>query len=353
MKLVSRVPLIVAPMAGGPSTPELLAAAATAGASGFLGAGYLSTEALDGQIERTRALGVESFGVNLFVPTADSGAPVAGYAERLAAEARRYGAELGQPRWEDDEYQAKAELLLARRVPVVSFTFGHPAAELVTRFKDVGTEVWVTVTTPEEARIAADVGVDVLVVQGMEAGGHRGAFANDPAQPGAAPLYGLLAALRLIGAVTELPLVATGGLVHGADIAAVLTAGAAAAQLGTAFLRCPEAGTQPAQRAALAAGDRETALTRAFTGRPARGLVNRVLTEHSAAAPAAYPQLHHLTRPLRAAAAKAGDPEAMSLWAGQTYPLAPELPAAELVALLMAQARDAWSRACGRWLDQS
>ncbi|MGW0518157.1 nitronate monooxygenase [Crossiella sp. NPDC003009] len=351
--LASRVPLIVAPMAGGPSTPELLAAAGTAGASGFLGAGYLSTEALDGQIERTRALGVASFGVNLFVPTADSGAPVAGYAERLAAEARRYGAELGQPRWEDDEYPAKAELLLARRVPVVSFTFGHPAPELVTRFKDVGTEVWVTVTTPEEARIAAEVGADVLVVQGMEAGGHRGAFANDPGHPGAAPLYGLLAALRLIGAVTELPLVATGGLVHGADIAAVLTAGAAAAQLGTAFLRCPEAGTQPAQRAALAAGDRETALTRAFTGRPARGLVNRVLTEHSAHAPAAYPQLHHLTRPLRAAAAKAGDPEAMSLWAGQTYPLAPELPAAELVELLMAQARDAWSRACGRWLGQS
>lgn len=349
----SRTPLIVAPMAGGATTPELLAAAGSAGAFGFLAAGYLSTQVLDEQLERTRALGVHSFGVNLFVPGADAGAPVTGYAERLAAEARRYGAELGEPRWEDDEYPAKVELLLARRVPVVSFTFGHPTAEVVTRFHKAGTKVWVTVTTPEEARIAAGVGADALIVQGMEAGGHRGAFANDPAQPGAAPLYGLLAALRLVGAVTELPLIATGGLVHGADIAAVLTAGAAAAQLGTAFLRCPEAGTQPAQRAALAAADRETALTRAFTGRPARGLVNRVLAEHSADAPAAYPQLHHLTRPLRAAAARAGDPEAMSLWAGQTYPLAPELPAAELVDLLMAQARDAWSRACDRWLDQS
>ena len=118
---------------------------------------------------------------------------------------------------------------------------------------------------------------------------------------------------------------------RGADVAAVVTAGAVAAQLGTAFLRADEAGTNPTQRRALAAGDRPTAVTRAFSGRPARGLVNRFLREHSEQAPAAYPQLHRLTKPIRAASGRAGDPEAMSLWAGQTYPLAEEGPAEAIV----------------------
>jgi nitronate monooxygenase len=223
----------------------------------------------------------------------------------------------------------------------VSFTFGAPEASTVERLRAIGTEVVVTVTTPEEARRAAAVGADLLCVQGVEAGGHRAVFDDDGESPGGGPLYGLLAAVRLISAEVELPVIAAGGLVHGRDVAAVLAAGAVAAQLGTAFLVCDEAGTQQAQRAAIAAGERETALTRAFSGRPARGLVNRFLVDNSAQAPAAYPQLHHVTKPIRAAAGKLGDPEAMSLWAGQTYSRAVAMPAAELVRTLVEDARRA------------
>jgi nitronate monooxygenase len=151
--------------------------------------------------------------------------------------------------------------------------------------------------------------------------------------------------LRLVAAAVDLPLVATGGIVDGAGVAAVLAAGAVAAQLGTAFLACPEAGTKPAHRAALGDPDgRPTAITRAFTGRPARGIRNAFLDDHSAAAPAAYPEVHHMTRPIRAH----GDPATVNLWAGQAYPLARPLPAAELVATLLAEAREAASRAAAR-----
>ena len=195
-----------------------------------------------------------------------------------------------------------------------------------------GAEVWVTVTGPAEARIARDAGADALVVQGVEAGGHRASFDDD-----AGADLGMLAALQLIGAAVELPLVATGGLATGRAIAAVLAAGAAAAQLGTAFMRTPEAGTAGAHREALAAGT-PTALTRAFTGRTARGIVNRFLREHSPGAPSAYPEVHHLTAPLRAAARERGDADGFHLWAGQAHALAVEEPAGELVRRLAAEA---------------
>jgi len=182
----------------------------------------------------------------------------------------------------------------------------------------------------------------VLVVQGVEAGGHRGSFDDDAGSD-----LGLLAALQLIGAAVELPLVATGGLSTGRSVAAVLAAGAAAAQLGTAFMRTPEAGTSPAHRAALKAGD-PTAFTRAFTGRYARGVVNRFMREHSGDAPAGYPEIHHLTAPLRAAARDAGDAGGFHLWAGQAHALAEELPAGELVQRLAADAAEALRAAAAR-----
>jgi nitronate monooxygenase len=205
--------------------------------------------------------------------------------------------------------------------------------------------VLATVTGPGEARQAAAAGVDGLVVQGMEAGAHRGVFENDPSDPAGGELYGLLALLRLVAAEVDLPLVAAGGVADGAGVAAVLAAGAVAAQLGTAFLVCPEAGTNPTHRAALAdPAAPPTAITRAFTGRPARGIRNAFLDAHTAAAPAAYPELHHMTRPIRAH----GDPATASLWAGQAYPLVRPLPAAELIATLLAEARQAASRATDR-----
>ena len=203
-------------------------------------------------------------------------------------------------------------------------------------------EAWVTVTTPAEARLARDAGADALVVQGAEAGGHRGGFDDE-----AGSELGLLAALQLIGVAVELPLVATGGLSTGRSIAAVLAAGATAAQLGTAFMRTPEAGTSPAHRAALAADD-PTALTRAFTGRLARGVVNRFMREHADDAPSAYPEVHHLTAPLRAAAREAGDAGGFHLWAGQAHALGEELPAGELVRRLAGDAAEALHEASRR-----
>ncbi|WP_326837673.1 nitronate monooxygenase [Amycolatopsis rhabdoformis] len=337
-------PVIVAPMAGGPTTPQLVAAVTAAGGFGFLAAGYLTAEALEAKIAETAELTGGRFGVNLFVPGSRSAADLSAHRERLLTEARRYGVEPGEPLWDDDEYPAKLDVVVRLGVPVVSFTFGAPTSAEAQRIHDAGGTVAVTVTSPDEADLAASRGADALVVQGFEAGGHRGLFTDDATNPAGGEQYGLLALLRLISARTSLPLVATGGLIHGADVAAVLAAGASAAQLGTAFLQTTEAGTPSAQRRALAEAGRLTAFTRAFSGRPARGLVNHLLSDLSADAPAAYPQLHHMSKPVRAAAARADDPEAMSLWAGQTYPLADDGSAASVVDRLRTEARAAAER---------
>jgi nitronate monooxygenase len=331
------VPVIVAPMAGGPSTPELVAAAGEAGAFGFLAAGYLGPDTLRAQIAATRGMTATPFGVNLFVPSAESTADLTAYRDRVAADAQRFGVEPGTPTWDDDHYPAKLDVVIDAKVPVVSFTFGLPQPADIARLRAAGSFLVATVTTPAEARAAH--GMDALVVQGWAAGAHRGSFTADAAA------YDLLPLLRLVAAETDLPLIATGGLIHGADVAAVLVAGAVAAQLGTAFLRCPEAGTLPAYRAALVAGGRETVVTRAFSGRSARGMVNQFINDHDAHAPVAYPQIHYLTRPIRAAAAKAGDPEAMALWAGQGYPLATAAPAAEVISTLSHQLTEALTSA--------
>jgi nitronate monooxygenase len=329
-----RIPIVQAPLAGGPSTPQLTAAVVEAGAFGFVAAGYKPPDALRDEIAATRALTAAPFGVNVFVPgSAADPATYGPYVESLRDEAPRHGVELGEPRFEDDWWDAKLELLEADPVAAVSFTFGCPPADVIARLQAAGSSVWVTVTDPAEAQLAADAGADALVAQGIEAGGHRGSFVD---ADGAGD-YGLLALLQLLAVRTDLPLVASGGIASGAAVAAVLCAGARAAQIGTAFMRCSEAGTAAAHRAALAT-QAPTRLTRAFSGRTARGIVNRFLREHSERAPIAYPEIHHVTSPLRAAGRKAGDPDVINLWAGQAHELARELPAAELVAALAAEA---------------
>lgn len=344
-----RIPVIAAPMGGGVSTPELAAAVSGAGGLGFLAGAYLTPTALNAEIERYRSLTDAPCAVNLFVPGRPASDDLTGYREELAAEAAHYGVALGEPSWDDDQYAAKLDVVVAQEIPLVSCTFGCPAAADVRRLHDAGAEVVVTVTTRAEARQAVAAGADALCVQGFEAGAHRGLFQDDPASQVGGPSYGLLALLCLVSADVDVPLIAAGGLMTGADVAAVLAAGAVAAQLGTAFLLCPEAGTKPAHRVALAAGARDTEVTRAYTGRPARGLVNRFMTEHGPQAPAGYPELHHLTKAIRAAAGRAGDPEAMSLWAGQTYSLARALPAADLVRAIDSEARGALAAAANRW----
>ncbi|WP_060787915.1 nitronate monooxygenase [Geobacillus zalihae] len=336
------IPIIQAPMAGGVSTPALAAAVSNAGGLGFLAGGYKTAEAMRKEIHELRTLTDRPFGVNVFVPgdkTVDEEA-VERYRVALAAEAERFGASVGEPKWEDDDWAAKLDVLLQERVPVVSFTFGCPDKEVIAALQKAGSFVIVTVTAVEEAEMAAEAGANALCVQGEEAGGHRASFGNDPEQDEALELFPLLARVR---AAVRVPLAAAGGIMDGRGIAAALKAGASAVQLGTAFLRCPESGAHPLHKQALADPRFvETAVTRAFTGRPARGLVNRFMAEYRAMAPAAYPHVHHMTKPLRAAAAKAGDPEGMSLWAGTGYRLARELPAAELVEELKRELEEAW-----------
>jgi nitronate monooxygenase len=330
-------PIVQAPMGGGPSTPALAAAVSEAGGLGFLAAGYRAVDAVREDIADVRGRTDRPFGINLFAPPGAVADPTAleRYGSALRAEAGRYGVEVGEPRHDDDGWDGKLELVARERVPVVSFTFGCPAHEVVEDLHRAGAAVWVTVTKPSEAETARDAGADALIVQGVEAGGHRGSFDDDA--PGE---IGLLALLQLVRARVDLPLVATGGLATGPAIAAVLVAGASAAALGSAFMLTPEAGTAPAHREALRTRT-DSALTRAFTGRLARGLVNRFLREHSADAPRAYPDVHHMTSPVRAAARARGDAEAINLWAGQASALAAEIPAGELVRRLAAEAQTA------------
>jgi nitronate monooxygenase len=320
-------------MAGGPSTPGLALAATAAGALAVLPAGYLSPEALTDGLAAVRHGTDEAFGVNLFLPgrPADP-AVVAAFVAELGPEAEIQGVGPGPARFDDDQWEAKLAVLLARPPALVSFTFGCPSTEVVGALRAAGCTVAVTVTRPDEARAAAGAGADALVVQGREAGAHQGTFRNDGGPP---PSLGLLDLLGRVGAVTDLPLVAAGGVMNGAGTAAARAAGAVAVQCGTAFLRCPEAGTHPVHRAALARPGAVTDFTRAFSGRWARGVRNRFMDAHRDA-PAAYPELHNATRPLRAAAAARGDAGGMSLWAGTGLARAEARPAGEVVERLTA-----------------
>ncbi|MET4100457.1 nitronate monooxygenase [Agrococcus sp. UYP10] len=321
-------PVMVAPMAGGPSTPELVAAAAEAGAFAQLAGGYKSAEALASQIDEVRARGIERFGVNLFVPNLHriADADYETYAERIRDE---LGAgPVPSKREDDDAWDAKVALLLEARVPLVSFTFGLPHRAVLAAFADAGIATMQTVTSVDEARDAAASGVDALVVQGSAAGGHSGIWAQD-ALPVDMPLLELVAEVR---AASTLPIVAAGGIARREQVRALLGAGADAVAIGTAALLADEAGTSATHRAALADPSFErTTLTRAFTGRPARALVNGFVERHDAGAPSGYPALHHLTRAMRAEAAAAGDPSRLHLWAGEGWREARQAPIAEIL----------------------
>ena len=327
---LARHPVLQAPMAGGPSRPELVAAVSDAGGLGILAAGYKQPDAVRDEIVRTRALTDSPFGVNVFVPgdgpTTDPAFDR--YVDELRSVATDYGVELGEARWHDDHWDAKVALLLDDPVAVVSFAFGCPSRDVIAALQAGGTRVVVTVTNAADAVTAAERGADAVCAQGIEAGAHRGGSVDDT-EYDHLPLDALL---RAVAAATPIPVVAAGGLTDGDDLARVLDAGAVAGQLGTAFLLSPECGANDTHRRALTdpAFDR-TDLTRAFTGRRARGLVNRFMVEHPDA-PRAYPEVNDATRPLRAEAARRGDPHHTSLWAGTGWRRAEARPAAEIVA---------------------
>lgn len=332
-------PIVQAPMAGGVSVPQLAAAVSDAGGLGFLAAGYKTADGMYQEIKQLRGLTSRPFGVNLFLPQPETADPAAVdvYAHQLAGEASWYETELGDPEsGRDDGYDAKLAVLLDNPVPVVSFHFGVPAREVIDSLHRVGTLTFVTATTAEEARAVERAGADVVIAQGVEAGGHQGTHRDRPETDGNG--IGLLSLVAQVRESVGIPVVAAGGIMRGGQIAAVCAAGASAAQLGTAFVAAHESGAHALHKQALTNPlYARTELTRAFTGRPARALVNRFLREHGPYAPAAYPEVHHLTAPLRKAAAQAGDAQGLALWAGQGHRMARELPAGQLVEVLVAE----------------
>ncbi|MEY2247167.1 nitronate monooxygenase [Streptomyces sp. BF23-18] len=332
-------PIVQAPMAGGVSVPQLAAAVSEAGGLGFLAAGYKTADGMYQEIKQLRGLTGRPFGVNLFLPQPEhaDAASVEVYAHQLAGEAAWYETGLGDPdSGRDDGYDAKLAVLLDNPVAAVSFHFGVPKQEVLESLRRAGTLTLVTATTAEEALSAQRAGADAVVVQGIEAGGHQGTHRDNPETDGTG--VGLLTLVARVRETVGIPVVAAGGIMRGSQIAAVLAAGANAAQLGTAFLATPESGASAVHKQALTDPLYvRTELTRAFSGRPARALANRFMREHGPYAPAAYPEVHHLTLPLRKAAAKAGDAQGMALWAGQGHRMARDLPAGQLVEVLNAE----------------
>ncbi|MEY9968867.1 nitronate monooxygenase [Streptacidiphilus sp. MAP12-16] len=348
------IPILAAPMAGGPTTPALVTAAARASSLGFLAGGYRTADALAEQIAQVRSEGV-TFGVNLFAPNRVPVDPEAfrRYARTVAPEAETYGIDalaIGIVE-DDDHWPDKIDLLLSDPVPVVSFTFAIPEAAVIAALRAAGTLVVQTVTSAAEARLAAAAGADVLAVQASAAGGHSGTLSPQHI-PAPVPLTDLLGEVRQ---AVSLPLVAAGGVATPAAATGALHAGAAAVMVGTVLLRADEAGTSRPHRAALAdparrqtmvdeAGTsrphraaladparRQTMVTRAFTGRPARALRNGFTDRYTDLAPAGYPALHHLTSPMRKAAAAADDPERINLWAGTGYHHATAEPTGQIL----------------------
>ena len=330
----SAFPLVLAPMAGGPSTVELAATAAEGGMFPFLAGAYLTPERLRDDIAALRALTPKPFGVNIFAPSPDSPSMLQdaiAYAELLAPWAAAAGVALGTPRYDDDFFGAKVDLLVEVAPALVSFAFGWPPAEVVARLQHAGVEVWVTVNEATEVEWAQELGVDGLVVQGWEAGGHRGGPVDTGATQSA-----LLPLVAEVASQTTLPVMGAGGVMTGTDAASVLRAGASAVAFGTAFLDCPEAGTAPVHRHALTHRT-GTTVTRAFTGRSARALTTTWTELFTEAAPAAYPHVHHLTAPLRAHGKATGEAELVHLWAGTGHAELRRLPATELARALVAE----------------
>ncbi|MGH3282967.1 MAG: nitronate monooxygenase [Trebonia sp.] len=326
------VPVLAAPMAGGPTTPALVAAAARSGGMGFLAGGYKTAQQLAGQIGEVRAA-TQVFGVNVFAPNPFAVDPgeYRRYADALRPLAERLGVELPPaPAEDDDHWEAKLDVLRSDPVPVVSFTFGIPPHAVVASLCSQGSVVVQTVTTAAEARAAADAGADMLAVQGYAAGAHSATLA--PSRfPDPVPTAVLAAQVK---DATGCPVIAAGGLATPAQVADAIRSGADAVMVGTALLRTSESGASPVHQAAIAGARGETVLTRSFSGRPARGIRNRFIDTFDAIAPSGYPAIHYLTSPIRKAAAAAGEPDALNLWAGTGYQQAGTGQAADVLRAL-------------------
>ena len=332
-KLDLRLPLIQAPMAGGPSSQELVAAASAAGALGSFGFAYTQPNAMKQQAEWVRAKTSRPFGINLFVSPQPDPIPAAQQSKALDAVSAFYR-ELRLPAPEPvkapyaPDLEAQLQAVEEIRPAVFTVHLGGLTPDQVKRFRSKGILVGGSANCVAEAKGLESAGFDFVIAQGGEAGGHRGSYLRDPYQS----LTGTLALTRLIVQAVRVPVVAAGGIMDGAGIAAVLALGAQAAQLGTAFLPCAESGASQVHKDLLVRlTEDETAITEKFSGKPARGIVNRFMREMADAPHLTFPAQNGLTRNLRAASDKAGKPDFVALWAGQAAPLSRALPAAQLV----------------------
>ncbi|HWE23781.1 MAG TPA: nitronate monooxygenase [Myxococcales bacterium] len=338
-------PIIQAPMAGGGDTPRLVAAVSEAGGLGSIGAAYLTPAQIEETARAVRSLTKRPFAINLFAPAR---APDARDTRAAVAAVAPFYAELGlpvpaPPPIPEDTFPKQLAAVLESGASVFSFTFGMVPAEAIAAVKGRGMLLAGTATTVDEALALEKVGVDAVVAQGSEAGGHRGSFLADFESS----MVGTIALVPQIVDAVRVPVIASGGMMDGRGIAAALSLGAAAVQLGTVFLTCEEAGASDAYKEAiLRAREHETRLTRAFSGRPARGIVNRFMREIDSHPEAIlpFPLQNALTRPLRTAASKAGRAEFLNLWAGQGIRMARRARAAELVARLASDTEAAIAR---------
>lgn len=322
------IPIIQAPMAGGITSPELVAAVSNTGALGSVGAGYMTPDDIRTTIRSIKSLTNKPYNINLFVPeTPESAADPSSMIQALKALWREMSDEpfetssSSQP-----SFVEQVDVLLQEKVPYFSFTFGIPSDDIITKFKNNGTKILGTATTPDEAVELEKAGVDAIVCQGYEAGGHRGNFSSKD------PCFSLLSLLSLASKRVKVPLVAAGGIMNGRLGASAILAGAKAVQMGTAFITVKESQAANTYKQVLLNGPYSpTCITKVVSGKPARAIENDLIEKLDGKDVPPYPKQHYLTQKLRALAAKKGKSEYMFLLAGQGYPLCGSQSAAELV----------------------
>lgn len=336
-------PIIQAGMAGGPTTVELVVEVSKAGGLGTLGAAYMAPDALRQAIKEIRLQTSKPFGVNIFAaPTEDDFSRLAEVQKALTPfrsqlEILGIQSSYQSPDWSEEQFA----ICMDEGVPIVSTAFGCLSPEQMKAARERQVKIVTMVTTVAEARQAEASGADAIVAQGSEAGGHRSTFSLERHPTGAQ--IGTLSLVPQVVDAVGIPVIAAGGIVDGRGLVASLVLGAQAVQIGTRFVGAQESGAHPAYKQAIFDSDEEsTVVTKSFSGRPARGIQNRFIKEFekTGIAPLPFPSQNTITKEIRAAAAKAGDPEYMSLWAGQsTRSLTEEMAAAEIIEEVMEAAK--------------
>ncbi|MEM9243903.1 MAG: nitronate monooxygenase [Pseudomonadota bacterium] len=335
-----KYPIIQAPMAGGATTAELVSSVSNAGGLGSLGAGYMSPDNIRNAIKKIRCLTDQPFAVNLFIPQSHTTSSkkmqiacnaIKQCAAELAVEVKPVSAPFCQL------FEEQVQILIEEKIPVFSFTFGIPCSDIIKKFKDFGSIIIGTATTVDEGKLLEKNGIDIIVAQGSEAGGHRGSFL-DEADNSLIPISTLINQLK---ESVNVPIVASGGIMNGRKIVKMLHSGASAVQMGTAFLCCDETGIHPQYKKLLLKQKKDnTVLTRAFSGKLARGINNKFITcmADELASILDYPIQNKLTGQIRQKAKEINNTDYMSMWAGQAAYLSRDLNAKKLFNALIDEA---------------